>query len=415
MFITRDYYLNQIERGFKYNPIVVLTGARQVGKTSLMKMFYYPGKTLEMHGQHPDAIELFSHYDLISKHLFNTFGEELEGLLILDEFQYLNNISVILKLLADHYPELKILCSGSSSIDIEQKVEESLAGRVRIIPVYPLSFPEYLRFVDDEMASLYEKYSIDDNTSLFNSRLMLHLKDYIIYGGLPKPALTRDVNEKIAMLQDIYHTYLLRDVRAYVRNEDTVGFNKLLRLLVAQIGSELNVNELSVTSGLPYKKCEEYLYLLEQMYIIKRIEPILSNRRKEITKMRKVYFYDTGVRNMIYNSFNELDYRLDKGSLFENFIFMQLLVYLPITARLNFYRTRDKLEIDFVVSQAEKIIPIEVKCQSFSNPKSYRTFNDFADIMDYDEALMVNLDCNGMKGKIRYISGSIFPKYFIQS
>jgi len=241
------------------------------------------------------------------------------------------------------------------------------------------------------------------------------MKDYIVYGGLPKVALTHDVKEKIALLQDIYITYLLRDVKAYIRNEDTVGFNKLLRLLATQIGSEINVNELSVTAGLPYKKCEEYLYLLEQMYILKRLEPILTNRRKEITKMRKVYFYDTGVRNIIYNSFNELDFRLDKGALFENYILLQLLVYMPITARLNFYRTRDKLEIDFIVSQGDTILPVEVKCQSFSNPLKNRTFSGFADIMNYDEALLVNLDCNGMNNKIRYISGSVFPKYFLQN
>jgi hypothetical protein len=415
MLVERGNYLNQVERGFKYNPIVVLIGARQVGKTSLMKMYRYPGAKLYMHGQHPDAIEIFSHFELTRNKLISKFGEEMDGLLILDEFQYLNNISVIFKLLVDLYPKLKILCSGSSSLDIEQKVEESLAGRVRFVPVYPLSFPEYLDFTNPELAREYEGYSIDNDTVLYDSRLLQHMKDYIIYGGLPKVALTHDVKEKIALLQDIYITYLLRDVKAYIRNEDMVGFNKLLRLLASQIGSELNVNELSITSGLAYKKCEEYLYLLEQMYIIRRLEPILSNRRKEITKMRKVFFYDTGVRNMIYNSFSELDFRIDKGALFENYVFSQILVYMPLTARLNFYRTRDKLEIDFVISQDDKILPIEVKCQSYSNPQKYRTFSDFFDIMDYEEALLVNLDCNGMNNKIRYISGSVFPKYLMNS
>jgi len=322
---------------------------------------------------------------------------------------------VIFKLLVDLYPKLKILCSGSSSLDIEQKVEESLAGRVRFVPVYPLSFPEYIDFTDPELALEYAGYSIDNDTVSYDSRLLQHMKDYIIYGGLPKVALTHDVKEKNALLQDIYVTYLLRDVKAYIRNEDMVGFNKLLRLLASQIGSELNVNELSITSGLAYKKCEEYLYLLEQMYIIRRLEPILSNRRKEITKMRKVSFYDTGVRNIIYNSFSELDFRIDKGALFENYVFSQILVYMPLTARLNFYRTRDKLEIDFIISRDDKILPIEVKCQSYSKPQKYRTFSDFTDIMDYEEALLVNLDCNGMNNKIRYISGSVFPKYLMDS
>ncbi|MCX6272862.1 MAG: DUF4143 domain-containing protein [Bacteroidetes bacterium] len=199
----------------------------------------------------------------------------------------------------------------------------------------------------------------------------------------------------------------------YVRNEDTVGFNKLLRLLAAQMGSEVNINELSISTGLPYKKCEEYLYLLEQMYIIKRIEPFLSNKRKEITKMRKVYFFDNGIRNVIYNSFNELDFRLDNGALFENYTVMQILPYMGRNANLNFYRTRDGLEVDFLMSQAGKIIPIEVKYQSFSIAKNIRTFSVFETIQSFEEALLVNLDLNRKKGKTRYISGSVFPKYFM--
>ena len=275
--LIRDTYLKKIVAGFKIVQIVVLIGARQVGKTSIMKSCKWDKKNLFLNGQDPEIAELFQRLSDIEQYLRVYLDEKLDGYLLLDEFQYINGISTMLKLLTDKHPQLKILCSGSSSLDILQQIEESLAGRVRTIELLSLSFDEYLLFKDVNLYKLYQSFGSDTETSALTASIEEALSEYLLYGGLPRTALTFHPDEKIEILVDIYKTYLLRDVRSYVSNQDFVGFNKLLRLLASQIGNLVNINEISRETGLTYKKCEEYLFLLEQMYIIKMIEPYFSN------------------------------------------------------------------------------------------------------------------------------------------
>ncbi|MBI4648987.1 MAG: ATP-binding protein [Bacteroidia bacterium] len=410
MIIPRNLYTKRIHTGFKNNPIVILTGARQVGKTTLMNSFPYNDRAYFMHGQKPEVADLFGNYSALCRHLEINLDKNLCGLLRIDEFQYLPEVSTVLKLLADEYTNLKILCTGSSSLDIVQKVEESLAGRIRVIPVYSLSFSEYLSFCDPDLYRLYEQYGPNDNVRVFDKKILHLFMEYLLYGGLPKVALEANYNEKTMLLDDIYQTYLLHDVRNYVRNQDTVGFNKLLRLLSAHIGAEVNINELSQNTRMTYNKCEEYLSLLEQMYIIKLLEPYTTNKRKEVTRMKKVYLYDTGMRNLIYNSFNDLEVRIDKGAIFENFVFLELSRYLNKPVNINFYRTKDGLEVDFIINTTKQIIPVEVKFRSFQKAENIRTLTQFYSIQEFSNALLVNKDFNYNNGNIRFISGMIFSK-----
>jgi len=151
--------------------------------------------------------------------------------LFIDEFQYINNISTMLKLLVDEKTRLKIICSGSSSLNILQTVEESLAGRVRILPIYSLSFPEYIQFNDENLYAKYMKYPVDIDCKVIDKHIPILLNEYLLYGALPRVALAKAVQDKIELLNDIYQTYLLHDVRSFVRNEDFVGFNKMLNKL----------------------------------------------------------------------------------------------------------------------------------------------------------------------------------------
>jgi len=180
-----------------------------------------------------------------------------------------------------------VLCSGSSSLDIIQQVEESLAGRVRMINAYSLSFAENVLFKDKSLYAEFEKYDSNTNTSVMSGDIKQVLKDQLLYGGMPRVCLTSKPEGRIQILDDIFKTYLLRDVKSYVRNTDSVGFNKLLSNLAIQTGNLVNINELSRTTGLTYNKCEEYIYLLEQMYIIKMVSPYEANAKKTIRKMKK--------------------------------------------------------------------------------------------------------------------------------
>ena len=323
MIINREKYLSKINTGIERSPITVLIGARQVGKTSLLKSVKPHLTTLTLDGQITDTQNLFANTNTLISFLEIKLNKTLKGLLIIDEFQMINKISSVLKILVDSYNDLKILCSGSSSLDIIQQVEESLAGRIRMIYVNSLSFSENILFISNNLYKEYQKYSIDTDTSVISPKMQQILNEQLIYGGMPRVSLIDKPDEKIQVLFDIYQTYILRDVKSYVRNQDSVGFNKLLTALALQTANIVNVNELSRTSGLSYNKCIEYIYLLEQMFIIKLIEPYETNRRKAITKMKKVFFLDIGIRNIIIKNFNNLELRSDTGALFENFVFLE--------------------------------------------------------------------------------------------
>ncbi len=408
--IKRDFYTEKIISGFKYNPIVVLIGARQVGKTTLMEMFVENRQNLWLNGQNPETAQFFEKFSITERYLKLNINDELDGLLVIDEFQFINDISTILKLLVDKYKKLNILCSGSSSLDILQKVEESLAGRVRLINVYSLSFNEYVKFQNTDLHQKFEKCNLEDDINILFPQIPLYLNDYLLYGGLPKTALANQYAEKVELLDDILKTYLLKDVRQYIRNQDFVAFNKLLKILSAQIGNILNINELSNTLQLSYRVCEEYIHILEQMFIIHLVSPFTTNARKEITKMKKIFFCDLGLRNIIYNSFNDINIRIDNGQLFENYIFLQLLQTYKQN-QIFYYRTKDAVEIDFIISEKNNItIPIEVKFKDIKDHKKIRAITEFSKNTENEKSYIINKNLIQTSDNQFYIQPYIFSE-----
>lgn len=413
MLIKRQTYLNKIETAFKSVPIAVLIGARQTGKTSLLNSFESGTTTFKTDGQLPDTNNLFADINDVISFLKLNINESLNGLLIIDEFQMINKISSSLKILADSFKNLKILCSGSSSLDIIQKVEESLAGRVRMIYVNSLSFSENILFKKTSLFNEYQKYTKETNLGLINPQIKQLLNEQLIYGGMPRTCLTKVLKEKIRILDDIYKNYLLRDVRLYVKNADSVGFNKLLQLLALQIGNLINVNELSRSSGLSYKKCEQYIYLLEQMFIIKLVEPYETNKRKAIKKMKKVFFLDLGIRNIIVKNFNPPNLRIDSGALFENFVFLEIIKNFENYTTVHFYRTRDGAEIDFIINDMFRKITVEVKYKNLNKPTFYKALNSFNSNENISASFIVNLNLNQKENNIHYIPAHLFEKTFV--
>jgi len=413
MIILRHNYLQKIKNALEFVPIIVLTGARQVGKTTLMRSLNLEGKQLFLNGQNPEIIELFGKYSVIVAYLKSELDQNLEGILFIDEFQYIPDISTMLKLLADENPRLKIICSGSSSLDIMGKVTESMTGRVRIIPVFSLSFKEYIQFQDQALFEKFEQYKLSDPVEIIDKRIPMLLEEYLLYGGLPKVALATKITDKTELLNDIYQTYLLKDVRNYIRNEDFVGFNKLLKLLALQNGNLVNINTLSREAAMQYKKAENFLHILDQMYIIKLISPYVSNKRKEITRMKKIYFTDIGLRNIILNDFQDIEYRHDKGALFENFVYLEVAKELIRPENIFFYRTKDGLEIDFLLNTTRAIIPFESKFQSFKRPQGILALKKFKLIEPFDSAYLVNKDLGATEDDVIFIPGFFLSKVTI--
>ena len=403
--IVRTKYLKMIVDGFRIVPIVVLIGARQVGKTSLMESVELKGKKLFLNGQDAEIAALFQKLSIIEQYLKSYLNKSLKGYLMLDEFQYISGISTTMKLLTDKYPSLRILCSGSSSLKILQEVEESLAGRVRTIEVSSLSFDEYISFKDEKLYQLYQSFDGNTESSALTVQISNLFTEYLVYGGLPRSALLATPEDKVAVLDDIYTTYLLKDVRNYVENEFIVGFNKMLRILALQAGNMVNINSISIETGVPYKKCEEYIYLLEQMYIIKMLEPYEANRRKSITKMKKLFFCDTGLRNMIVKNFNDIDFRVDSGAIFENYVMQELWRNKPAGGTLHFFRTSDGVEVDFVLDNLREKIAVESKYKTMSKPVSLAAFNRFCDDENISKRYIVNKNLNTTHNGVKFIQG----------
>jgi len=410
MIIIRKKYLDKIYRSVKQAPIVILIGTRQVGKTTLLKSLEFNEKSVFFNGQDAEVAELFQKNSVIENYLMLNLNEEKKGYMYIDEFQYINNISTALKVLTDNNPDLKIICTGSSSLDILQKVEESLAGRVRIIEVFSLSFEEYLQFNDTGLYELYLKYDSQTQDIMVDKKIHFFFNDYLIYGGLPRVALEKNNTAKTELLDDIYKTYLVRDVRQFVKNEDFIGFNKLLKILSSQIGNMININELSKTCSLNYKKTEEYLSLLEQMYIIKLINPYNTNKRKVITKMKKLYFSDLGLRNMLYQDFKQIETRTDNGALFENFVYLEVKKNLNKAFAIYYYRTIDGSEIDFIIDNLREKFSLEVKYKKFEKPVFYKNLDNFNKLEQITKTYLINKNFNHISENIQYIQGYLSGK-----
>jgi predicted AAA+ superfamily ATPase len=408
--LKRIDYLEKIENGFQIVPIVVLIGARQVGKTSIMQSMEFQKKTLFLSGQDIEIAALFDKLSTIESYLKVYLNEQLDGYLLIDEFQYIDGISTILKLLTDKNKQLKILCSGSSSLDILQKIEESLAGRVRVIEIFSLSFEEYLQFSDQNLYQLYQSFDENTASSALTTLVEQKFAEFLIFGGFPRATLVNSYQEKIEILNDIYQTYLLKDVRNYIANEQVVGFNKLIQLLALQIGNLVNINKLSKESGLTYRTCENYLFLLEQMYIIKMIAPFQGNQRKSITKMQKIYFCDTGLRNRLCNNFNSITIRDDNGAIFENIIFLELSKIKKNSTQIQFFRTTDGTEVDFIYNNLRSLKAMECKYKIFQKPAKLMALENFCLQNNIQEKYVINKNLNTKSNGTHFMQGFLVEK-----
>ena len=349
--------LLQIEKLLKPQKVLIIYGARRVGKTTLLKNFLSETK-LKYRLDSGDNIRVQRIFDTQD---FNLILEYAEGydLIAIDEAQYIKNIGMGLKILVDNNPDLKIIATGSSSFDLQQKVGEPLTGRKRTFILYPFSLKE--------LRSKYNKQELKDK-----------LEEFLIYGMYPEIIITKNKKEKVEFLKELVDSYLLKDVLNLERIKGARQIYDLLKLLSFQIGSEVSLNELATQIGMDVKTVNRYLDILEKAFVIKRIGAFSRNLRKERTSKSKYYFYDVGIRNAIISHFNPLEDRNDVGALFENFIIMERIkinAYKQEFIEYYFWRTYDGQEIDFIEVTNGKIYGYEIKWQdtaSYRIPKAWK-------------------------------------------
>jgi len=350
--------------------ILILLGSRQVGKTTLLKLYSEELKKTKV-TTHYFILESMSDLELLSNGVqaLKQSGKIKTGqktVLLIDEFQYLQSPNKLFKEIYDTCPEVTIIASGSSSLEIQQKINESLAGRKLTLNIYPLDFFEYLEFKEPAAAKLLAEQNFDRCVSKQRPEIVVKLlserfSEYVLWGGLPDIVLEDDTNIKQLKLQSIYETYIQKDIKGIIDNIEINKFNKLVILLNSQIGNLLNISEISNTLNISRRLTERYLEILNQTFVNYLLPPYSTNKRTEVTKTQKTYFYDNGVRNQILKLFSPLDMRADAGNLYENAIFLELKKNLPVSQELHFWRTKNKTEVDFILRYNENLYPIEVK------------------------------------------------------
>ncbi|TSC78782.1 MAG: Uncharacterized protein G01um101433_114 [Parcubacteria group bacterium Gr01-1014_33] len=371
MYIHRELE-KEIAPFLERKEAIAIVGPRQAGKTTFLQ--HLAGK-LQEQGKKLKFITFEKRDDLT---LFNKSIEDFKTLaeqyncVIIDEFQYASHGGQKLKYLYDT-TNVKFVISGSSSLELTFQTGKYMVGRLLEFTLLPFSFREFLSFRDPELYTLVEQKrfvriaDFDYSKRLgeeITRRLVILLEEYALYGGYPAVVIAGTKDEKHKILEGIAENYLLRDIKDLLRLAASDELWRLEKLLAGQIGGMIKYEELSRASGLSYKELKKHLNILEKTYVISLIKPFFVNRRTELTKNPKVYFFDTGLRNYVLSDFRPVSERNDAGALMENYAFGLLSRRFALPPALKYWRTKSKAEIDFIVEEGQALYPFEVKYSS---------------------------------------------------
>jgi predicted AAA+ superfamily ATPase len=340
MKIERSIY-NQLVSDLNRQEVSIILGPRQVGKTFLLRELE---KDARGRGLRTCYYNLELPHDLRA---FNKDDDELLRMLttdldvvFIDEFHYLPNASKIFKSVYDSGAKTKIVATGSSAIEMHKHLKESLAGRRLAVRLMPLSFAEHTQKGKDRLSLLH---------------------DYLVFGGLPSLINHKAPEEKIRLLNEILETYIQKDVKSLIREENIRAFNNLLYLLAERQGSLISLGGLAGEIGLTARTLERHISIMEQTYILYSVFSYARNIGNELKKSRKLYFYDLGIRNALLRDFSGPAGRSDIGVIHESFAALQLISRLKPNMELKFWRNKAGQEIDFVLLKNRKPLLIEVK------------------------------------------------------
>jgi predicted AAA+ superfamily ATPase len=351
------YLETQTESVLKKGKVFVLYGPRRVGKTELIKKMIagFSGKIYSGSGDNQEVRELLSTQKL--SQLQSAFGSY--QMVFIDEAQRIPEAGYGLKLLIDHFPEMIILVTGSSSFDLSNKIGEPLTGRSIVRNLFPISILE----LNEQYGGMY---------------VLQKLEELLIFGAYPDVLNASSFDDKKEYLMSIRDSYLLKDILELESVKNPSKLSDLLKLLAFQIGQEVSLNELSNNLGIAKQSVERYLDLLEKTFIIKKVGGFSRNLRKEVIKTARYFFWDNGIRNALINNFNLTNQRNDVGMLWENFLYMERLKtksYKRIFSNDYFWRTYDRQEIDLVEDREGRLYAYEFKWKP-RNVKTPKAWSD---------------------------------------
>lgn len=348
--------------------IIAVIGPRQSGKTTLIKKICDElENSIYLSFEDRQLLELFE-TDLKSfEELY--FRPEKNKYIVIDEFQYANEGGKSLKYLFDFNPGKKIIISGSSSIDLSIKAIKYLAGRIFILNLYQLDFEEFLLFKDPGLCNILKqqknklaitgsKVILPDISDPISQKINIFYEEFGIYGGYPRVVIAKNNEEKIKVLKNIYSIFFLREVREILKIAEDFKLTKLIKALALQIGSQIDYQNLGILAGFNFIQTKTNLNLLEKTFITKSLQPFYKNKSTELVKNPKIFFMDTGFRNIVIQNFQKFSDRTDRGALLENILFCELM---KDDFNLNYWRTKSQAEVDLIAEKNQAIFPVEVK------------------------------------------------------
>lgn len=380
-YVERDAF-PRILKWLEKDDIIVIKGPRQSGKTTLLyRIVQYLFKSnnnfnniiyLNLDSFTARA-SITSPEDFVR--VLELFRKEKKRplYLFLDEVQRIENCGLFLKYIYDLKQNIKIFCSGSSSLELKSKIKEHLTGRKIEFNLFPFSFNEYIRYKDETMLCLLK----EENRLVVKSAggyFQSSFEDMVLYGGYPKVLLAKDEMERRLLLNELYESYIRKDIIDFMRIGEVEKFNRLVNFISLNIGQLINKTSLSNAIDTAWQTAEKYINILEETYVIKRLPPYYTNKLKEITHSPKVYFCDNGLRNAIIGNFQGMQSRVDTGRLIENYILSELMKCRNGIRGIHFWRTKSGAEVDLILEKNGETIPCEVKYGSFKRPILTRGF-----------------------------------------
>ena len=373
--------------------ISVIIGPRQSGKTTLMELLK---EHLGKKGERTLYLNLDIEWDrphfdsqlALLKKIELELGKE-RGFVFIDEIQRKENAGLFLKGLFDLKLPYKFIVSGSGSLELKERIHESLIGRKRLFELTTITFLEFVNHKTN--------YKYRNNLSKFfeieKDKSQQLLTEYMNFGGYPRVVLESERKEKIKIIDEIYRSVLEKDIAYLLKVGKTEAFSSLIKLLSSQIGNLVNYSELSSTLNISHQTLKKYLWYAQKIYLLDLVSPYARNIRKEITKSPVPYFWDMGFRNYSLGIFGHVNSPSEFGFLFENFVFLLLRTQTTLgSTKLNFWRTKDKAEVDFILESGKKITPIEVKFKSFKKEEVPRSLRNFIEKYNPSEAYIINLN-----------------------
>lgn len=317
--------------------ISILIGPRQVGKTTLLKLIQKCAEQQALKTYFFDFEDprVLAEFNKDPKDVFQMLIDLQADVLFFDEFHYVENISKIFKAIYDSPHRQTIFASGSSALEIHKHLKESMAGRKFSYNIYPLSFTE--------------------------AQSVIEFDDYLIWGGMPAITKTQSDKDRLQVLSEILSSYVNKDIKSLIKEENITAFNHLLKLLAFNQGQIQEISSLATEVRLDTKTLERYLEILEQTFILYKLNSYAKNLSNELKKSKKYYLYDNGIRNLLVSDFEKIKDRQDKGLLYEAYVLNYLRSKILPNMELRFWRTKDQKEIDFVLLKNQKPYLFEVK------------------------------------------------------